>query len=163
VDVRAEGVLGLLRKVDHTFAAPRNSFRALNDEGYYVDIIRPLEKDEMRAVNTRIGPADDDLEATALAGLEWLINAPKFEQIVVGADGIPLWMSSIDPRAFALHKYWISLRDDRDPLKRRRDVAQARAVAAVAVEYLRLEFASKELSALPADLVRAGEALVRAA
>ncbi len=163
VDVRAEGVLGLLRKVDHTFVAPRNSFRAVNDEGYYVDIIRALEKDEMRAVNTRISPVDDDLEAAALAGLEWLINAPKFEQIVVGADGIPLWMSCIDPRAFALHKYWISRRDDRDPLKRRRDAAQARAVAAVAVEYLRLEFSVKELSALPADLVRAGEALIRAA
>src|SRR5258708_3024466 len=163
VDVRAEGVLGLLRKVDHTFVAPRNSFRAVNDEGYYVDIIRALEKDEMRAVNTRISPVDDDLEAPALAGLEWLINAPKFEQIVVGADGIPLWMSCIDPRAFALHKYWISRRDDRDPLKRRRDAAQARAVAAVAVEYLRLEFSVKELSALPADLVRAGEALIRAA
>jgi hypothetical protein len=115
------------------------------------------------AVNTRISPVDDDLEAAALAGLEWLINAPKFEQIVVGADGIPLWMSCVDPRAFALHKYWISRRDDRDPLKRRRDAAQARAVAAVAVEYLRLEFSVKELSALPADLVRAGEALIRAA
>lgn len=98
-----------------------------------------------------------------LAGLEWLINAPKFERIVVGADGSPLSMSCVDPRAFALHKYWISLRDDRDPLKRRRDMAQARAVAAVAVQYLGLEFGAKELSALPVDLVRASEALLQAA
>ena len=40
VDVRAQGVLGLLRKVDHTFVAQRNSVRAVNDDGYYVDIIR---------------------------------------------------------------------------------------------------------------------------
>jgi hypothetical protein len=89
--------------------------------------------------------------------MEWLINTPKFEQIVVGADGMPLWMSCIDPRAFALDKYWVSRRDDREPLKRR----QARAVASVSVQYLQLEFTAKDLSALPADLVQAGPTLVQ--
>ena len=160
VDVREEGVLGLLRKIDRTFTAQRGSFRAVNDEGYYVDIIRAPEKEEMRAVNAKITAADDDIEAATIAGLQWLINVPKFEQIVVGADGRPLWMSCVDPRAFALHKYWISQRADRDPLKRRRDVAQARAVALMAVQYLGLEFDAKELSALPAHLVQASEALL---
>jgi hypothetical protein len=161
VDARAEGVLGLLRKVDSTFRASRNSFRAINDEGYSVDIIRAFAKNEVRAANTRIGQADDDIEAAALAGMQWLINAPKFEQIVIGADGIPLWMSCIDPRAFALHKYWVSRRDDRDPLKRRRDMAQAKAVAAAAVQYLGLDFNMRDLSALPAELVQASEMLLR--
>jgi hypothetical protein len=160
VDARAEGVIGLLKKVDRTFTAHRNSFRAVNDEGYYVDLIRPLEKDEMRSVSARIGAADDDIEAAAIAGLEWLINSPKFEQIVVGDDGIPLWLSCPDPRAFALHKYWVSQLDDRNPLKRRRDAEQARAVATIAVQYLRLGFDAKVLSALPADLVRAAPSLV---
>jgi hypothetical protein len=161
VDVRAEGVLGLLKKVDRSFTAQRNNFRAVNDEGYYVDIIRPLEKDEMRAVNTKIGQHGADIEPAAIAGLEWLINAPKFEQIVVGDDGIPLWLNCPDPRAFALHKYWVSQRDDRNPLKRGRDLTQARAVAAVAVQYLRLGFDAKVLSALPANLVRVGDSLAQ--
>jgi hypothetical protein len=160
VDARAEGVLGLLKKVDRSFAAQRNSYRAVNDEGYYVDLLRPLEKDEARSAIAKIGEADDDLEAAALAGLHWLINAPKYEQTVVGADGRPLWMSCIDPRAFALHKYWISQRDDRDPLKRRRDIAQAKAVAAVATEYLGLTFQAKDLSALPIDLVQTAKSLL---
>jgi hypothetical protein len=161
VDARAEGILGLLRKVDRTFTAQRNSFRAVNDGGYYVDMIRARGKDEIRTANTKIGPVQDDLEAIGLAGMEWLINTPKFEQIVVGADGMPLWMSCIDPRAFALHKYWVSRRDDREPLKRRRDITQARAVASVSVQYLQLEFTAKDLSALPADLVQAGPTLVQ--
>jgi hypothetical protein len=161
VEVRAEGVLGLLKKVDRSFAARRNSFRAINDEGYYVDLIRPLEKDEARSANARIGDPDDDLEPAAIAGLQWLINAPKFERTVVGADGRPLWMSSIDPRAFALHKYWLAQRDDRDPLKRHRDAAQAKAVAAVATQYLGLTFKAKDLSALPIELIHAAEALSR--
>jgi hypothetical protein len=160
VDARAEGVLGLLKKVDRTFTAQRNSFRAVNDEGYYVDIIRAVEKHEMRPIKSKIGPAQDDLEAVGLAGLDWLINTPKFEQIVIGADGMPLWMSCVDPRAFALHKYWISQRDDREPLKRRRDVTQAKAVASVSVQYLQLGFDAKTLSALPAALVRSAPALV---
>jgi hypothetical protein len=160
VDARAEGVLGLLKKVDRSFAAGRNSFRAINDEGYYVDLLRPLEKDEARSSPVKIGEADDDLEAAALAGLHWLINAPKFEQTVVGTDGRPLWMSCVDPRAFALHKHWIAQRKDRDPLKRRRDIAQAKAVAAVATQYLGLAFKAKDLSALPADLVQAATSLL---
>jgi hypothetical protein len=159
VDARAEGVLGLLKKIDRTFTAQSNSFRAVNDEGYYVDIIRPLEKDEMRTVSTKI--ADDDIEAAAIGGLEWLVNSPKFEQIVMGDDGIPLWMSCADPRAYALHKYWVSQRDDRNLLKRGRDMAQAKAVAAVAVQYLQLDFNVRDLSALPAELIRASETLLR--
>jgi hypothetical protein len=161
VDVRAEGILGLLKKVDRTFAVQRNNFRAVNDEGYYVDLIRPLAKDEILPVEAKIGPARDDLEAVGLAGLQWLINTPKFEQIVVGDDGLPLWMSCVDPRAFALHKYWISQRSDREPLKRRRDVVQARAVASVSVQYLQLDFGAKELSAFPAALARAGDELAQ--
>jgi hypothetical protein len=161
VDIPADGVLGLLRKVDQSFTARRNSFSAVNADGYYVDIIRPLEKDEMRSARTRIGD-DDDLEAAAIAGLQWLVNAPKFEQIVMGDDGLPLWLSCIDPRVFALHKYWVSQRDDRAPLKRRRDLAQAKAVAVLAVEYLRLKFDSKDLAALPANLVLASETLLAA-
>jgi len=160
VDARAEGVLGLLKKVDRSFEARRNSFRAINDEGYYVDLIRPLDKDEPRFAIAGIGDADDDLQAAALAGLDWLINAPKFEQTVMGVDGRPLWMSCIDPRAFALHKYWVSKRDERDPLKRRRDFAQAKAVAAVATQYLGLSFKAKELSALPSELVQAATLLL---
>jgi hypothetical protein len=161
VNARAEGVLGLLKKVDRSFAAGRNSFRAVNDDGYYVDLLRPLEKDELRSANTKIGEADDDLEAAAVTGLQWRINAPKFEQTAVGSDGRPLWISCVDPRVFALHKYWISKRKDRDPVKRRRDIAQAKAVAAVATRYLGLAFMAKDLSALPFDLVQEAESLLR--
>ena len=65
-------------------------------------------KGRARARAMKIGPAENDLEAAAIAGLQWLINAPRFGQIVVGADGLPLWMSCVDPRAFALHKWWVS-------------------------------------------------------
>jgi hypothetical protein len=161
VDIRTEGVVGLLRKVDRSFTTQRGSFRAVNNDGFLVDIIRPLKKDEVRVANPKIG-GDDDLEPAAIAGLEWLVNAPKFERVAIGADGRPLLMSCPDPRAFALHKYWVSRQGNRDPLKRRRDAAQAKAVAAAVAQYLGLPFDAKQLSALPADLVRESAVLLGA-
>jgi hypothetical protein len=43
-------------------------------------------------------------------------------------------MVAIDPRAFALHKAWLSTKGDRDHLKRRRDMEQAEALAHIAVK-----------------------------
>ena len=154
IDTRKEGVLGLLRQVDHSFAARANGFRATNDEGYYVDLIRPLTKTELAKTPPKLGQADEDLEAAGILGLEWLIHAPKFERVAIGADGLPLWMSCIDPRAFALHKLWLSKQSGREPVKRRRDLEQARAVAHVAKDYLDLKFTTKDLSALPLELVK---------
>ncbi len=65
---------------------------------------------------------------------------------------MPVWMSCIDPRAFALHKYWLSKQDGRESIKKRRDAVQGAAVAQIA-ERLGLKFNQKELSGLPLRLV----------
>ncbi len=70
----------------------------------------------------------------------------------IGSDGMPLLMSCIDPRAFALHKLWLSRRADRSPAQRPRDAAQAVTVAALVLAYLNLPFESRDLSALPKAL-----------
>jgi hypothetical protein len=95
-DVKPEGILGLLRKADRTFART-DQFRATNDDGYYVDLIAPLRPNEASETAIRLGDTNDDLAAAAILGLQWLINAPKFEEVVIGADGLPLWVSCIDP------------------------------------------------------------------
>jgi hypothetical protein len=38
-------------------------------------------------------------------------------------------MATVDPRAFAARKLWVSSQSSRDPVKRIRDDAQSRAVA----------------------------------
>lgn len=158
-NVRPEGVIGLLRKVDKSFARER-AYRATNDDGYFVDIIAPMRADEIKATDIKIGEASDELVAASIIGLQWLMNAPRFEAVVIGEDGLPVWMPCIDPRAFALHKFWMSKRLDRDPVKRKRDVAQAKAIYDVAVEYLNLSFKARELSALPLELTRLAKDLV---
>jgi hypothetical protein len=70
------------------------------------------------------------IEATAMPGIQWLLDAPQFERIIIGEDGWPLRLVVPEPRTFALHKLWVSRREDRDPLKRR----SCRAISSATVD-----------------------------
>jgi hypothetical protein len=153
-EVRREGVLGVIRKVDKSFQLRgKRDFRAFNKDGFYVDLIRP-ETGNVMSPNERdrIGQSEDDLRGSPIHGLNWLVNAPKFSAIALDEGGYPVRIEAVDPRAFALHKAWVSSLPEREPLKRNRDYDQAIAVARVAERCLNLPFDSEDLSALPIEL-----------
>jgi hypothetical protein len=151
-----EGILPILKAVDPSFDVHGDLFRAVNEVGYFVDIIRPMRKDEVSASEYDLG----GIVPVGIDGLKWLVNSPRFEATAIAEDGMPIWMSCIDPRAFALHKYWISKQDTREAIKKRRDAVQAAAVAQVS-DRLGLRFNQKELSALPMHLVSQWKELVK--
>ncbi len=159
-DFRHSGVIGYLRRADRSFQrSHRQLSRAINREGFMVDLIRPVE-DPYVAMDAGTNP--EDLIGVGIEGLEWLVNVPKVNGIVIGEDGIPLRCWSVDPRAFALHKVWVSERADRDPVKRARDYAQAQEAAWIARHYLGMELPDPALSALPAFMRRLSDRLERA-
>src|SRR5262245_14733514 len=160
--VATEGLIGLLQKIDRSFAPARpRGFRAANRDGYLVDLIRPEAKDVFRDKRPKaLSDLPEDLEGAAIFGLEWLINSPRLDAVVVDERGYPARLVAIDPRAFALHKAWVSRREDREPLKAVRDLEQAQAAAHIAVRYLKKPFESPELSALPKALRDNAPALV---
>jgi hypothetical protein len=148
--VSPEGVLGILKKADPTYSTTDDyGTRAQNASGYFVDLFCP----EVAPAPGRLAP--QDLDPIPTAGADWLIQAPKIEETVIGWDGMPLYMPCVDPRVFALHKLWLSKESSRQDRSRPRDIAQAHAVAAVATAYLRLKFTDRALSRLPA-ILRAG-------
>lgn len=153
-EFRKDGILGLIRKVDKSFdvRSPKD-FRAINTEGFYVDLICPEDRYFMSSkAPEKLGESTDDIYGAPIGGLEWLINAPKFEETVIGEDGYPLRFCCADPRVFALHKAWVSQNVGRDPVKRARDRDQAKLSAMIAVKYLGLDMMADDLSALPAEL-----------
>ena len=152
--------LGILQSVDSTFAMRQSgSFRAVNAAGYHVDLIRSMPADVMRdkshgfVARERQDPSSD-MEAIQIAGLAWLENAPKFEAVAMAEDGFPVRIQTVDPRIFAAHKLWLSEQPDRDPLKRRRDRAQAMAVHDLASRYLALGFDDPVVAKMPKPLAR---------
>ena len=154
-EVRQEGVLGLIRRVDKSFELRgKKDFRAFNKDGFYVDLIRP-ETGNWLDVPQRARPHwpfRGRPPRLSDPWANWLVNAPKFSAIALDEGGYPVRMDAVDPRAFALHKAWVSSLPEREPLKRNRDYDQAIAVAQVAERYLNLPFDSEDLSALPMEL-----------
>lgn len=153
LDLPDDSLIQLLRLADRTFRRTRQSFRAENDEGYLVDLIKPMRSPPWRGEKRTVG-LDDDIQAAEIEGLIWLENAPAFEQTVIDERGYPLRVVASDPRVFAVHKYWISSRETRDPLKKTRDREQAETVAALIGDYLpNLPFDESELRMIPREIV----------
>ncbi len=146
------GLLGLLKKADRSFEpVGENTFRAANAGQFMVDLIVP--PGDMRDGHS-ISFAEGDLVASEVPGLEWLINAPRQHVVAIAEDGRPIEMQVADPRAFAIHKMWLSEKADRSPLKRPRDAAQALILMQLIREHLpHLPLESSALRFLPKALV----------
>ena len=71
-----------------------------------------------------------------ISNLEWLANAPRVEVVVISARGEPVLMPAPDPRAFMIHKVWLSKQHAREPVKKQRDYKQAVMVLDLLNEYL---------------------------
>jgi hypothetical protein len=155
-----QGWLGLLTSVDKSFRLlSKGSYRAVNKDGFFVDLITPQSGDPVKPGRLE-APQGNDLTPVEIEGLKWLVNSPKIELTVLDARGFPLMMSVPDPRSFALHKIWVSEREDRDPLKQRRDKDQAYLVAELIAKHLpHLSFDDPALNALPLELRNRATAL----
>ena len=128
------GLLGLLKKIDKSFEVQsRDRFRAVNKDGFMVDFIT---QDKGMFMKSPIPMVDGDLEMVEVPNLEWLANSPRLETVVISAKGEPVLMPVPDPRAFLIHKLWLSKQHDREPVKKQRDRDQAIMVDALIKEYL---------------------------
>ena len=118
-----------------------------------VDLIKAESKSLVSKDPARMG-GPDDLKAVEIKNLHWLISSPKFSQVVIGEDGYPVTMVAPDPRAFAIHKVWLSGQADREPVKKRRDEDQGLAIALLVVKYMpQYKFETSELRMFPKDVV----------
>ncbi len=133
-------LLRVLQQVDGSFERSRERYRARNRDGYIVDLIKA-----------------DEFE-----GLAWHESAPAFEAVAIDERGEPLRIVASDPRVFAIHKYWLSQRLDREPIKKPRDLRQAQVVAALVAAHLpHLRLDGDDLRMLPKELVDAAMPLFK--
>ena len=149
-DLSQASLLQLLRKIDRSFTRSRQTFRAVNDEGYLVDLIKPLRNPPWSKESQKVGADEGDLAAAEIEGLAWHESAPSFAAIAIDEKGEPCRIVASDPRVWAAHKLWLSQRHDREPTKRRRDGLQARTVGRLVAEYMpHLPYDSEQLKMLP--------------
>ncbi|MBN8996701.1 MAG: nucleotidyltransferase domain-containing protein [Rhizobiales bacterium] len=159
-DVPERSLLSILRRVDRSFTRMPATFRATNRDGYFVDLIRPMPSPPWASHPEKLGDDEDDLTAVDVAGLHWLSEAPSFEAVAIDESGSPLRIVAPDPRAFAVHKWWLSHQPSRDPSSRRRDAEQARAVAQLVIQFMpHLPYDRKEIEVVPKEAFDAARPL----
>lgn len=152
-EYQQKGFLGILKKADPSFEPIKNKgFRAVNKAGFLVDLVKPAPafwKIEPETLGT-----EDGIWASEIPSLKWLVSSPKLSQIIIGEDGYPATMTVPDPRAFALHKLWLSQQPDREPVKKNRDRLQAIAVATLVNQYLpQWPLTPQQLKAFPMAII----------
>jgi len=136
-DVAGAGLIGVLRQADRSFAPARaRGFRAVNRDGFMVDLLKPLPKNALADDSPTAMGDQSDLFASETRNLAWLLSARKFRQTAIGIDGFPVPFVAPDPRLFALHKLWLAAQAEREPLKKGRDRAQAETVLRLLAERL---------------------------
>lgn len=129
-------MLGVLQKVDPTFRIrDSQKYTAVNKDGFEVDIIRRVQAgDDPHPI--RLSDEDDDFWVAQAPRAQELLDSAQFSAVIVATNGAMARMNTLEPMAFVRFKQWMSALPERDPLKRRRDALQARAVEDVVQEYL---------------------------
>lgn len=147
-------LLNLLTKIDKSFQRTPRTFQAANKDGFLVDLVKamPRRPEQKEAMSVSNDP--DDLVAAEIEGLIWHVNSPVFIAVAIDIDGLPVRIVAPDPVAFAVHKLWLSEREDRNPLKKGRDARQANAVAQIVSQYLpHIGFDGSRLKQFPREIV----------
>ncbi len=137
-EFNTKGLIGILKKVDKSFSVlDDEAYRAANSDGYLVDLIkrRPASYFDDHEKQQLI-KAEEDFWACKIPNMDWLLSSPKFKQVIVGVNGHMAEMTTIDPRAFVLFKAYLSQKEDREAIKRPRDLEQAKAVFSLIEERL---------------------------
>lgn len=150
----AGGLLGVLRKADRSYQVlEAQPCRAVSARNYMVDLIRQMPNPTWADEPDRF--FESDRAATDIWNMRWLLGAPRVIHTALALDGRPFRMAAPDPRAYAMFKLWLgTLAQDREPLKRQRDVAQADAVITLINERLpHLAQAWPQMHLFPKDTV----------
>jgi hypothetical protein len=154
-DIGPEGLLGVLKRVDKSFEIHgQQTFRAINADGYMVDLIRQTPTPPWKTEPHNLGE-QDAFVATDLPNMKWMLSVPSVRQFVVADNGMPFEMAVPDPRAFMLFKAWLSTQPDREPVKRGRDAAQAQAMRQLLQDHLpQYPLTAAPLRAFPLEVIR---------
>jgi len=147
------GILNILKQADYSYERLESQFRASNNQGFLIDLIKPEPQPPWKSEAETIGD-ENDLVACPIASQRWIVSSPKVTQIIIGEDGFPAPMVVPDPRAFVIHKMWLSHQTNREQIKARRDEKQALILAEIIQSCLpNFPFSAEELKMFPKSMI----------
>ena len=131
-------LLGIFQKVDKSFALRSDQkYTAVNAAGFEIDVIRRMANGRagVDPHPLRVSEFEDDFWAVQVPTGQALLEGRPFTQTVVATNGTMATMACPPPDTFVQIKTALGQRPDRDPLKARKDLLQARVVQALLDEH----------------------------
>lgn len=129
-------LLSVLQKADKTFERVEGQhYTAVNDKGFEIDIIRRVAQDD-DPHPLRMSDDLGDFWAVQVRTGQALIDARRFDHVIVSTSGHMARMLTIHPLDFAKVKRTLAAMRDRDPLKRSKDLLQAQIAEDLVAQYL---------------------------
>ena len=121
-------LLGIFQKTDKTFVLRDDQkYTAVNAAGFEIDVIRRTAKDG-DPHPLRMSDYEDDFWAVQVPSGRALLDGGTFAQTVVATSGTMATLTAPSPANFVRIKTALGNRYDRDPLKSRKDLLQAKVV-----------------------------------
>lgn len=105
-----KSILQQFEKQDKSFKLKNgnNSFSIENSDGFVIDFITQAKRPE-HFKNKNIDLSEDDVQPSPISNLHWLINGYKIiEEVVFDTSGMPLFIKTPEPMAFAVYKLWLA-------------------------------------------------------
>lgn len=131
-----QSLLAVLQKADKTFERQDGQlYTAVNDKGFEIDIIRRIAKDD-DPHPLRMSGDENDFWAVQVRTGQALIDARRFDQVIVSTSGHMARMQTIHPLDFAKVKRTLAAMQEREPLKRSKDLLQAHIAEGLVERYL---------------------------
>ena len=134
----ARSMLALLQRVDPSFRRKSDEGQnesAVNDKGFEVDFLRREAEGDPHPF--RFSVDEGDLWPVRAQRASVLTQAPVFRHPVISATGKLATMRTVDPQTFVEFKRWMAEHaQNREPIKRRRDLHQAEIVQELLTEGL---------------------------
>src|SRR3546814_11395346 len=104
-DIGERTLLGILQRVDRSFARTRRSYQAANRDGYLVDLVRPERKAPWLPERESVSGHPDALQASQIAGLPWHEKSPAFTAVALDPRGFPISLLPPVQHAFVFSEF----------------------------------------------------------
>ena len=140
-------LLSIFQKTDKTFMLRDDrKYTAVNAAGFEIDVIRrSTHNGDPHPL--KVSNFEDDFWAVQVPSGRALLDGGTFTQTVVATNGNMATLNAPSPASFVHIKTALSKKNDRDPLKSRKDLLQAKLVQRMLNEYGLQHVANAQASA----------------
>lgn len=127
-----KNIIDIVKSIDKTFEHnPKIPYQFFNKDNVCLEIVVPTRKNSYEIDNfTNVIPLE-------IEGSQWMENSRLIKTMIVADNGTVANVAALHPLDYAIYKNWLGNKDDRNPLKKTRDILQSKLVTQMVDKYMK--------------------------